>query len=90
MHLQEACLLFASAIMKKLALRTSKRKSACTSNNFTFACPLLGNFSSYAAKWVCTDFLFFSVCEPIFISIVYFCSSEVAMWSAVAMWMVAA
>ena len=43
MHLREACLLFASAIYnEKLALRTSKRKSACTSNNFTFARPLMG------------------------------------------------
>ena len=41
-HLREACLLFASAITKMLSLRTSKRQSACTSNNFTFARPLMG------------------------------------------------
>ena len=42
-HLREACL---SAVREcnneKLALSTSKRQSACTSNNFTFARPLMG------------------------------------------------
>ena len=37
-HLREACLLFASAITKSLLY---VRQSACTSNNFTFARPLM-------------------------------------------------
>ena len=45
---------------------------------------------NYAEISVFIFFLFFSVCELIFTSIVYFCSSEVAMWSAAAMWTVAA
>ena len=39
MHLREACLLFASAITKSSLY---VRQSACTSNNFTFARPLMG------------------------------------------------
>ena len=39
-HLREAC--FRECIYEKLSLRTSKRQSACTSNNFTFSRPLMG------------------------------------------------
>ena len=43
MHLREASLLVVRECnYEKLTLLTSKRQSACTSNNFTFARPLMG------------------------------------------------
>ena len=42
-HLREVCLLLIRECnYEKLALRKSKRQSACTSSNFTFARPLMG------------------------------------------------
>ena len=41
-HLREVCLLLIRECnYEKLALRTSKRQSTCTSSNFTFARPLM-------------------------------------------------
>ena len=37
-----ACMLFTSANYEKLSLLAPKRQGACTTNNFTFARPLMG------------------------------------------------
>ena len=47
-YLQEACLLFVSAITKSSLY---VRQSTCTSNNFTFARPLMGTIFNFKSYW---------------------------------------